>query len=56
VAAYHDLVPGFIRLFQMQGGDWEAFHRAVAAMKPLTKEERRRRLDPPPAPSASRTD
>jgi predicted aminopeptidase len=56
VATYHDLVPAFMRFFQEHDGDWEAFHEAVAAMKPLTKEERRHRLDLPPAPSASRTD
>jgi predicted aminopeptidase len=45
VAAYHDLVPAFTQVFQDRGGDWEAFHQAVAAMKPLSKEERRQRLD-----------
>lgn len=47
LATYHDLVPAFIRLFHHEGGDWEKFHRAVAAMKSLSKEERRRRLDAP---------
>lgn len=44
IAAYHDLVPAFTRLFHGHGGDWEKFHRAVEAMKPLSKAERRRKL------------
>jgi predicted aminopeptidase len=44
LATYHDLVPAFLQLFDREGGDWEKFHRAVEAMKPLTKQERRERL------------
>ena len=51
LATYHDLVPAFTRLFQDQGGDWERFHKAVAAMKSLSKEERRARLQATPLPS-----
>lgn len=52
LATYHDLVPAFTRLFHEQGGDWERFHRAVAAMKSLSKEERRARLQVTSLPSA----
>ena len=45
LATYHDLVPAFTRLYQDCGGDWETFHRRVAAMKGLTKAERRSALD-----------
>lgn len=44
LATYHDLVPAFVRLYHEQGGDWEKFHKAVAGMKYLSKEERRERL------------
>jgi predicted aminopeptidase len=44
LATYHDLVPGFIQLFYREGDDWERFHRAVAAMKPMSKQERRKIL------------
>jgi predicted aminopeptidase len=54
LATYHDLVPAFVRLYHEEGGDWERFHRAVAAMKPLSKEERRKRLDAPRPPPRSR--
>ena len=44
VASYHDLVPGFHRLLKEQGGDLEKFYEAAEKLKPLSKEERRRRL------------
>lgn len=47
LATYYDLVPAFHHLFQQQDRDWEKFHRAVAAMKPLSKEARRQRLGAP---------
>jgi predicted aminopeptidase len=53
LATYHDLVPAFIRLFHEQADDWEKFHRAVAAMKPLSKEERRARLEATATASAA---
>jgi predicted aminopeptidase len=53
LATYHDLVPAFVRLFHEQGDDWEKFHRTVAAMKPLSKEERRARLEGSPSETAA---
>ena len=47
LATYHDLVPAFVQLFEDQDGDWEKFHRAVYAMKPLSKAQRRERLNAP---------
>jgi predicted aminopeptidase len=44
VATYHDLVPAFVQLFEHQGGSWEAYHRAVAALRPLGMAQRRERL------------
>lgn len=49
LATYYDLVPAFHRLYEQQGRDWEKFHQAVAAMKPLTKEARRQRLQALPS-------
>jgi predicted aminopeptidase len=44
LATYYDLVPAFHQLYEQQGGDWEKFHQAVEAMKPLTKSARREKL------------
>ena len=44
LATYYDLVPAFHRLYEQQGRDWEKFHQAVEAMKPLTKSARREKL------------
>ncbi len=46
VDAYYRLVPAFHRLLQEQGGDLEAFYRAVSVMGKLGKAERHRRLEP----------
>lgn len=48
LSTYHDLVPAFTRLFHAQGGDWERFHQAVEAMKPLSKFGRREKLQGTP--------
>jgi predicted aminopeptidase len=56
VATYHDLVPDFERLFREQGEDWEAFHRAVAAMKPLSAAERIESLQSLGTPGGKRSD
>ncbi len=47
LSTYHDLVPAFTRFYEKCDGDWEKFHRAVAAMRFLTPEERRKRLGVP---------
>jgi len=44
VATYYDLVPAFTRLFESQDGNWERFHQAVAALKPLSRAARRQTL------------
>jgi len=44
VATYHDLVPAFAKLLKKDGGDFQKFYAGVAAMKPLTVEQRRARL------------
>jgi predicted aminopeptidase len=44
LATYYDLVPAFHQLYEKEGRDWEKFHRAVEAMRPLTKEARRKKL------------
>jgi predicted aminopeptidase len=41
---YHQWVPAFERLFEQQGGDWRAFHRAVGELARLDAEARRQRL------------
>ncbi len=58
LAAYDELVPAFVRLFEREGRDWAKFHAAVEALKPLPREARRANLrvqggphDPDPAPS-----
>ncbi|WP_395718454.1 aminopeptidase [Prosthecobacter sp.] len=40
IAAYHTLVPGFGRLLKKHGGNLDAFHREVAAMKKLDDVQR----------------
>jgi predicted aminopeptidase len=47
LATYYDLVPAFQRLYEEQGRDWEKFHQAVQAMKPLSRKERREKLGMP---------
>ena len=44
VAAYYDLVPGFERLLQQNGGDLEKFYEAVGQLAREPKTERDRRL------------
>ncbi len=44
VASYYDLVPGFHALLKRQRGDLEKFYEAAEALKPLSNEDRRRRL------------
>ena len=44
VAAYYDLVPGFERLLRDCGGDLEAFHTQVSAMRRLSKAARHEKL------------
>ena len=60
LAAYDELVPGFMRLFEREGRDWVKFHAAVEALKPLPREQRRATLkaqgglhdvDPAPSPT-----
>jgi predicted aminopeptidase len=41
VAAYDELVPAFMRLFEREGRDWGRFHAAVERLVPLPREERR---------------
>ena len=43
-ATYDELVPGFMRLFEREGGDFTRFFASVKALAALPKEERRRRL------------
>lgn len=47
LATYYDLVPAFHRLYEEQDRDWEKFHQAVQAMKPLSRAERREKLGMP---------
>lgn len=44
LAAYDDLVPAFVRLFEREGRDWVKFHAAVERLRPLSREERRATL------------
>lgn len=46
VDAYYRFVPAFHRLLREQGGDLEAFYRAVKALAKLPKQERHLRLQP----------
>ena len=48
-AAYDDLVPGFERLFEAQGGDFAGFYASVRRLAALPKDERRDRLRTEPA-------
>jgi predicted aminopeptidase len=43
-AAYLELVPAFERLFEGQGGDFDAFYAEVRRLAGLPKDERRARL------------
>lgn len=43
-AAYDDLVPGFERLYQAEGGDLAGFYASVRRLAALPKDERRDRL------------
>jgi len=47
VATYYDLVPGFKRLLKTHRGNLNAFYAAVAAMRTMTKAERRAALGAP---------
>lgn len=44
LAAYTELVPGFERLFQRQGGDFARFYEAVRRLADVPREERRLQL------------
>lgn len=59
LAAYDDLVPSFVRLFEHEGRDWVKFHAAVESLKSLSPAQRRATLrsldggtkhEPDPAP------
>lgn len=54
-AAYYTLVPGFERLMKKHGGDLEAFHQAVEAMRNLESEERLALLETPRGTAARLT-
>lgn len=45
-AAYDDLVPGFIALFEDEGRDWPSFYAAVKALAALPQAERHAALQP----------
>jgi len=47
LAAYDDLVPAFMRLFEREGRDWVKFHAAVEHLASLEKAERRATLQGP---------
>lgn len=49
VATYYTMVPGFERLLKEKGGDLEAFHREVAAMRKLNNEQRMKILGTTPS-------
>jgi predicted aminopeptidase len=44
ISTYEDLVPAFVRLFESVGGNWPAFHAAVAALARKPAPERRAEL------------
>ena len=44
MAAYYDLVPGFERLLELNGGDLEKFYQAADRLTHEPKAERHRRL------------
>jgi predicted aminopeptidase len=62
LAAYEDLVPAFMRLFEREGRDWVKFHAAVERLAALDKAGRRATLqgsngdshEPDPAPRPAR--
>lgn len=41
LAAYDELVPAFVRLFEREGRDWARFHAAVKGLKALPRDQRR---------------
>jgi predicted aminopeptidase len=43
-AAYSDLTPGFVALFERQQRDWGRFHAEVRRLAALPPEQRRREL------------
>ncbi len=43
-AAYDDLVPGFVALFEREGGDYKRFYAAVTRLSKLPKDERQQAL------------
>ena len=47
LGAYNELVPGFERLFESQGQDFQRFYEAVRRLSLLPPDERRRRLQAP---------
>jgi len=47
LAAYDDLVPAFMRLFEREGRDWPRFHAAVERLAALPRPERRVALAAP---------
>ncbi len=44
VAAYNELVPAFVRLYEQEGSDFERFYAAVRRLAALPKDERRATL------------
>ncbi len=44
LAAYHELVPGFERLFERSGGDFDRFYAEVKALADLPRDQRRAKL------------
>lgn len=48
MAAYHELVPEFERLFDRSGGDFARFYAEVRVLAALPKADRRARLGAPP--------
>ena len=52
-AAYDDLVPGFIALFEEEGRDWPRFYAAVKALAARPQSERHAALQPTHPPTES---
>ena len=52
-AAYDDLVPGFIALFEEEGRDWPRFYAAVKALAARPQAERHTALQPSHPPTES---
>lgn len=44
LSAYDELVPAFLRLFELEGRDWSKFHAAVERLKLMSRDERRATL------------